>query len=269
MSHHPAIVKAWNQKGKDCYHLEQNHTARINHTFGELTKYIQCLPVTFLVSLGGSKVYSSSGLVWQSCAVAVCDHPLNCWSGGLIRLTSTYSQVRSILHACKEVHWLWSNESLTHHELDTASTSPVHAWAFVPNPKELIQQSQLMVDSSALMAVQSSDLDDQKPGATVQTEDHTLTPLNGQIVPQETEASSSTPSHSPSQSLARKQTPDHPETWFCLEIQVTSSKDGGTTPPPPHVWHASRWQIWPYRNGCDRPRPDHPILWKKIPRRRT
>ena len=30
--------------------------------------------------------------------------------------------------------------------------------------------------------------------------------------------------------------PDHPETWYCLEIQVNSTKDGGATPPPPHAW---------------------------------
>ena len=32
--------------------------------------------------------------------------------------------------------------------------------------------------------------------------------------------------------------PDHHETWYCLEIQVISIKEGGTTPPPPHVWQA-------------------------------
>ena len=88
------------------------------------------------------------------------------------------------------------------------------------------------------MATLSSDLDDQKSGATIQMEGHTLTPLNGQIGPEETEASSSAPSHSPSQSPVRKQTPDCPETQYCLEIQVTSTKDGGTTPPPPHAWQA-------------------------------
>ena len=32
--------------------------------------------------------------------------------------------------------------------------------------------------------------------------------------------------------------PDCPETQYCLEIQVISTKDGGTTPPPPHAWQA-------------------------------
>ena len=40
----------------------------------------------------------------------------------------------------------------------------------------------------------------------------------------------------PSQSLVRKPTLDHPETQYCLEIQVISTEEGGTTPPPPHAW---------------------------------
>ena len=46
----------------------------------------------------------------------------------------------------------------------------------------------------------------------------------------------STPSHSPSQSLARKPTPDWPKTQYCLEIQVTSTEDDRATTPPPHMW---------------------------------
>ena len=56
------------------------------------------------------------------------------------------------------------------------------------------------------------------------------------IGPKEMEASGSASSQSPSLSLVRKQTPDHPETPYCLEIQVTSIKDGGTMPPPLQAW---------------------------------
>ena len=66
-------------------------------------------------------------------------------------------------------------------------------------------------------------------------EGHTLTPPNGQVGPEEMEASSRAPSHSPSQSPANRQMPDQPETQYCLEIQVNPTKDGGATPPPPHV----------------------------------
>ena len=93
-----------------------------------------------------------------------------------------------------------------------------------------------MVNISALMATQSSDLDDQKSGATVQTEGHTLMPLDDQNGPKEMEASGSTPSHSPSESPVRRQMPDHPETQYCFEIQVISTEEGGATPPPPHAW---------------------------------
>ena len=34
----------------------------------------------------------------------------------------------------------------------------------------------------------------------------------------------------------RKPTPDCHETQYCLEIQVISTEEGGTTPPPPHAW---------------------------------
>ena len=86
----------------------------------------------------------------------------------------------------------------------------------------------------------------------------------------------STPSHSPSQSLVRKPTPDCPETWYCLEIQVISTEVGGTTLPPPHTWagtscgrHGLRWQIWSNRSSSDQPWPGHPVLWVAIIRRRT
>ena len=89
------------------------------------------------------------------------------------------------------------------------------------------------------MAAQSSDLDDQKAGATIQMETHTLTPQNGQNGPKEMEASGSAPSHSPSQIPVRRQMPACPKTWYCLEIQVILTKDGGATPPLPHAWQAA------------------------------
>ena len=62
-----------------------------------------------------------------------------------------------------------------------------------------------------VMATSSSDLDDQKPGVNIQTEGHTLTPPSGWNGPEDPEAFGSTPSHSASQPLARKPTPDWPE----------------------------------------------------------
>ena len=93
-----------------------------------------------------------------------------------------------------------------------------------------------MVDISESMATQSNDQDDQKTRVTIQMEGHTLTPMNDQNAPKEMEASSSAPSHSPFQSTVRRLTSDHPETRYCLEIQLISTEEGRATPPPPHVW---------------------------------
>ena len=86
------------------------------------------------------------------------------------------------------------------------------------------------------MAARFSDLDDQKPGINIQTEGHTLTPPGGHNGPKDPEAFGSAPSHSSSQSLARTPTPDWPETQYCLEIQVTSTKNKRVTPQPSHTW---------------------------------
>ena len=86
------------------------------------------------------------------------------------------------------------------------------------------------------MAIKSSALEDQKTGVNIQTEGHTLTPPSGQNGPEDIEAFGSTPSHFtiPVSSEGTNTWP--PETWYCLEIQVICTKDGGTTPPPPHTW---------------------------------
>ena len=46
-------------------------------------------------------------------------------------------------------------------------------------------------------------------------------------------------------------TSDHPETKYCLEIQVTPTEEGGTTPPPPHAWQASvvKDMVWDGKSG--------------------
>ena len=82
-----------------------------------------------------------------------------------------------------------------------------------------------MANISMSMAARLSNLDDQKSGVVVQTEGHSLTPPSGWNGLEEMEAFGSTSSHSPSQSPMGKQTPDCPETWYCLEIQVIPTKD--------------------------------------------
>ena len=85
----------------------------------------------------------------------------------------------------------------------------------------------------------------------IQTKGHTLTPPSGWNGPEETKIFGSAPYHSPSQSLVRKPTPNHPEVWYCLEIQVISTKEGGTTPPLPHAWQVSFVEdmVWYGKSG--------------------
>ena len=39
---------------------------------------------------------------------------------------------------------------------------------------------------------------------------------------------------------------DWPKTWYCLEIWVTSTENGGVTPPPPHMWQVPKVEnmVW-------------------------
>ena len=93
-----------------------------------------------------------------------------------------------------------------------------------------------MTTAFVSMATKSNDLDDQQSGANLQTEGHICTPPSGWNGPGETEALGSTPSHLPSQSLVRKPMPDHPDTWYCLGIHITLTKEAGAAPPPPLAW---------------------------------
>ena len=86
------------------------------------------------------------------------------------------------------------------------------------------------------MAARLSDLDGLNPEVKILTEGHTLTPTSGKNGPEGPDAFGSAPSHSPSQSLARKPIPDWLETWYCLEIQVISTEDKKAIPPPSHAW---------------------------------
>ena len=45
--------------------------------------------------------------------------------------------------------------------------------------------------------------------------------------------------------------PDHPETLYCLEIQVISTKDRDTTPPPPLTWQVPVIEdmLWDEKSG--------------------
>ena len=93
---------------------------------------------------------------------------------------------------------------------------------------------QFMTTTVMSMATNSSDLDNQISEANLQTEGHTLTPPSSQKNLEETGALGSAPSHSP----VRQLSPGHPETWYCLGIHVTLTKEIAVAPLLPHAWMA-------------------------------
>ena len=86
------------------------------------------------------------------------------------------------------------------------------------------------------MAMRSSDLEDQTSGTNPQMESHMDGPSQGQKDPKEMGALGSSPSHSPSWSLARRPLPSHPNTRYCLGIHVTLPENMGAVPPLSHAW---------------------------------
>ena len=101
------------------------------------------------------------------------------------------------------------------------------------------------------VGARSSGLADQKPEIKIQIKSHILTPPSSWNGPEDTEAFGSAQLHSPSQSLARKPTPDQPETQYCLEIQVISTEDETVIPPPPHAWQVlvMKDMVWEGKAG--------------------
>ena len=147
------------------------------------------------------------------------------------------------------------NGSPTHHGGDVANASPIVSWfscmGLCTWTDWIYAEFPFTATVFMSVAARLSDLDDQKPGINIQTEGHTLTSPSSWNGPEDPEAFGSTSSHSPSWSLVRKPTPDWPETQYCLEIQMTSTKDGGATPPPPHAWQVSIVEdmVWDGKSG--------------------
>ena len=83
-----------------------------------------------------------------------------------------------------------------------------------------------------------SDLVDETSGANLQIEGHADVPPQSAKDLQESEASDSSPSHSPSWSLARRLPSSCPNTKHCLEICVTLTEELGAMPPPSNSWMA-------------------------------
>ena len=88
------------------------------------------------------------------------------------------------------------------------------------------------------MAAKLSDLVNETSGANLQMKGHTDMPPQSMKDLWELEALDSSPSHSPSWSLARRLPSSCPNTIHCLEICVTLTEELGAVPSPSHSWMA-------------------------------
>ena len=88
------------------------------------------------------------------------------------------------------------------------------------------------------MGAKLSDLGNRMSGANLQMEGHVDMPSQSTKDLQESEVSGSSPSHSPSWSLARRLLSSCPNTRHCLEIHMTLTEELGAVPPSSHSWMA-------------------------------
>ena len=88
------------------------------------------------------------------------------------------------------------------------------------------------------MAAKSCNLGNRTSGTNPQMEGHADMPSQSAKDLQELEAWGSSPSCSPSWSLARRPLSRCPNTKHCLEIHVPLTEELGTVPPPSHSWMA-------------------------------
>ena len=97
---------------------------------------------------------------------------------------------------------------------------------------------QFIATNSMSMAAKLSDLVNEVSGANLQMEGQVDMPPQSAKDIWESEASGSSPSHSPSWSLARRLPSSDPNIKHCLEICVTLTEELGAVPPPSHSWMA-------------------------------
>ena len=88
------------------------------------------------------------------------------------------------------------------------------------------------------MAAKSSNLVEEKSGASLQANGQAEEPTLGAKDLQESEEDDISPSCSPLWSPAWRLLSGCPNTKYCLEIQVTLTEELGAIPPPSHSWMA-------------------------------
>ena len=168
------------------------------------------------------------------------DHPLNCQIWWLEEVSDYLFPGRRHPHVCKGsplVAYKWSPNQCVK---DAVNANQV---VFFISCKGLCNQFiwldpefQFMATTIMSMAARSSDLEDWIYGANLQTEGHVGMESQCWKDPEETGALDSSPSHSPSLSLARGPLPSCPNTRYCLGIHVTLTEETDVVPPLFHTW---------------------------------
>ena len=93
------------------------------------------------------------------------------------------------------------------------------------------------------MAAKSSNLAEETSGASLQVDGQMEEPTQGARDLCKSEEDDSSPSCSPLWSPAQRLPAGHPNTKYCLEIQVTLKEELGAIPPPSHSWMAPLVQV--------------------------
>ena len=88
------------------------------------------------------------------------------------------------------------------------------------------------------LAAKSSNLAEEMSGACLQANGQMERPTQGVKDLQELEEDDSSPSHLPLWSPAQRLLSNHPNMKYCLEIEVTLTKELGAIHPPSHSWMA-------------------------------
>ena len=88
------------------------------------------------------------------------------------------------------------------------------------------------------MAAKSSDLAEEMSGASLQVDGQMEEPTQGAKDLWESGEDDSSPSHLPLWSPAQRLPSGHPNTKYCLEIQVALKEELGATPLPSQSWMA-------------------------------
>ena len=108
----------------------------------------------------------------------------------------------------------------------------------MPIKNDHIWEFQFTATNFVSMAAKLSDVVDKTSGGNLQVDGHAEVLTQGAKDLQEPEEEDSSPSCLPSWSPAQRLLSGHPNMKYCLEIEVTLTRELGEVPPPSHSWMA-------------------------------